>query len=105
MVGEDIDASFNPTQRARLVLHRNGHLVADSMNCDMLHGAGDCMQYCANHMTLNTGDVILTGPAGPAKSAVVGSDFVKDGDDIVCQLISEEGEVISRVQSTIKEVK
>jgi len=105
MVGEDIPASFDPTGRARLVLHKNGNLVADNMNYEMLHGAGDCMHYCANHMTMNTGDVILTGPAGPAKSAVVGSDFVKDGDEVVCQLIGEDGETISKVQTTIKEVK
>eukprot|EP00997_Jenningsia_sp_PLL12_P006396 NODE_2940_length_842_cov_91.040353_g2437_i0.p1 GENE.NODE_2940_length_842_cov_91.040353_g2437_i0~~NODE_2940_length_842_cov_91.040353_g2437_i0.p1 ORF type:complete len:205 (-),score=16.74 NODE_2940_length_842_cov_91.040353_g2437_i0:43-657(-) len=105
MVGEDIPASFDPTGRARLVLHRNGVPAADSLNCDMLHSAGDMMQYCANHMTLNTGDVLLTGPAGPCKNSIAGHDFVRDGDDVVCQLIGEDGDVISKVETTIKEIK
>jgi 2-keto-4-pentenoate hydratase/2-oxohepta-3-ene-1,7-dioic acid hydratase in catechol pathway len=105
MVGEDIPSSFDPTGRARLVLHRNGVPAADSVLCDMLHSPGDIMQYCANHFTLNTGDVILTGPAGPCKNSLIGHDFVTDGDNVVCQLIGEDGEVISKVQTQIKEIK
>ncbi|WP_141334612.1 MULTISPECIES: fumarylacetoacetate hydrolase family protein [unclassified Paenibacillus] len=86
MVGKSFD-TFTPlgpwietkldTRSLLLQTHVNGKVLQDSRSNLMIVGINHMISYLSRVMTLQPGDVILSGtPAG--------ADFIKDGDTIEC---------------------
>ncbi len=68
----------------------NGELRQDSNTSDMIFGCAELISYISRHMTLEPGDVILTGtPQGVAAgypSDVRDRYWLKDGDEVVVEV-------------------
>lgn len=89
----------NP-QNARLQTRVNGETRQDSNTADMLYDIPRCIEILSAGLTLESGDIIITGtPSGVA----LGMDppkWLQDGDVVECEI-----EGIGVLQNTVREVK
>ena len=70
----------------KLHLTVNGVTRQNGNTSNMIYSVGELVSYCSRFMSLQTGDVILTGtPAGVAKREVLG-DFLKPGDEVIATI-------------------
>lgn len=87
-LGPCIATGLNP-DRLNLIAHLNGHKTQDGASSDMISKAFDIVAYISRVMTLEPGDVILTGtPPGKGR--------IKAGDVVECR-ISGIGSIVNKV--------
>lgn len=84
-------------QTVALTLDVNGLRRQSGTTADMVFGVGDLLAYVSGLMTLEPGDVVLTGtPAGVALAAAEPRPYLRDGD-----LIEIDGGVLGRHVSPV----
>lgn len=64
----------------------NGDLRQDSTTNKMLFSIQELIEYCSRTMTLEPGDVILTGTPGGVGMALAPPSFLKSGDIVKCEV-------------------
>lgn len=67
-----------------LTLHVNGELKQVGNTADMIHGVAELISFSSRLMTLNPGDVILTGT--PAGVGATTGEFLHPGDVMVAEV-------------------
>jgi len=83
-------------QRLKLRLSVNGAVKQDSTTAGMIHGVAEIVAFASQFLSLQPGDVILTGtPAGVGKAR---GEFLKPGDTVVSS-IEGIGEITNVVES------
>lgn len=91
---DEVDDPNN--MRIRAVV--NGEVRQDSNTSDMIFHCDDIISYCSHHMTLEPGDLILTGtPEG----VILGYEedkrvWLKDGDEVIIEI-----EKLGRLSNTM----
>ncbi|KAK2459433.1 hypothetical protein APHAL10511_008544 [Amanita phalloides] len=90
-----LPASLIPDPHAlRLTLSVNGQLKQDGLTKDMIFKIPRLISHVSSIMTLEEGDVLLTGtPAG------VG--LVKPGDRVACKLLETEGKTLAELEFSV----
>lgn len=84
-------ADIGDPQKLRLTTKINGAIVQEGTTADMILSVAELIEYLSGIMTLNPGDMILTGtPAGVA--------FVAPGDQVVCE-IENIGRLSNRLEA------
>lgn len=85
-------ADIGDPQNLRLTTKINGAIVQDGTTADMILSVAELVEYLSSIMTLQPGDMILTGtPAGVA--------FVAPGDQVVCE-IENIGRLSNRLEAS-----
>jgi 2-keto-4-pentenoate hydratase/2-oxohepta-3-ene-1,7-dioic acid hydratase in catechol pathway len=71
-------------QSLELTLELNGQVMQRGSSADMVHTVAELVSFSSRLMTLNPGDVILTGtPSGVGATTGV---FLKPGDSVVAEV-------------------
>ncbi|MCJ7730167.1 MAG: fumarylacetoacetate hydrolase family protein [Sedimentisphaerales bacterium] len=71
-------------QNLEMVLKVNGEIRQKANTADMIYSAADVVSFLSFLMTLEPGDIILTGT--PAGVAVASGKFLQPGDEIECRI-------------------
>jgi 2-keto-4-pentenoate hydratase/2-oxohepta-3-ene-1,7-dioic acid hydratase in catechol pathway len=85
-------------QALRITTTVNGVTRQDSTTADLLFGVPDLVAYLSRTMTLETGDVILTGTPSGVGSGMTPPTYLNEGDIVRCE-IEKLGHVENRVMS------
>jgi 2-keto-4-pentenoate hydratase/2-oxohepta-3-ene-1,7-dioic acid hydratase in catechol pathway len=93
-----IPAKFVPnSDNLKMTLHVNGRQMMDGSTSEMLYKCDEILKVISEHITLEPGDIVLTGsPSGSAKANNV--PFLKVGDEIDAR-IEGVGELIVRMKA------
>lgn len=83
-------------QSLRMRTWVNGELRQDSSTADMVFSIEELVTYASQHLTLVSGDVILTGTPSGVISGMPGKPWLRDGD-----IVSVEVEGLGRLSNTI----
>ena len=85
-------------QRLALRTWVNGVLVQESNTADMVFGVAELISYFSRYMTLNPGDVIVTGtPQGVILGRPDGErEWLRAGDEVVCE-VEGLGRLVTRL--------
>jgi 2-keto-4-pentenoate hydratase/2-oxohepta-3-ene-1,7-dioic acid hydratase in catechol pathway len=75
----------NP-QQLRLMTRVNGEVRQDSNTSDMLYNIGRILEILSGGMTLEPGDVIITGTPSGVASGMTPPRWLKDGDVVECEI-------------------
>lgn len=89
----------NP-QRVRLVTRVNGEVRQDSTTADMLYDIGRIIEIVSGGLTLEAGDVIITGTPSGVGAGRTPPAWLKDGDVVECEV-----EGIGILRNRVVEVK
>jgi 2-keto-4-pentenoate hydratase/2-oxohepta-3-ene-1,7-dioic acid hydratase in catechol pathway len=89
----------NP-QNLRLMTRVNGEIRQDSNTSDMLYNIGRIIEILSAGMTLEPGDVIITGTPSGVASGMSPPKWLKDGDVVECEI-----EGIGVLRNRVVEVK
>jgi acylpyruvate hydrolase len=70
----------------RLTCHVNGELRQDSRTSDLIFGPGALVAFIAEAITLEPGDLVLTGTPSGVGQAMDPPRFLEDGDVVRCEI-------------------
>ncbi len=73
-------------QNTRLLTRVNGEVRQDSNTADMLYDIGRIIEIVSGGMTLEPGDVIITGTPSGVASGRTPPPWLKDGDVVECEI-------------------
>lgn len=90
------DEVGNPANGLRLMTRVNGEVRQDSTTADMIFSVGDIIAHLSQVMTLEPGDLIVTGT--PSGVGMASGTFLKAGD-----VVEVEIEKVGRVRTPIVE--
>ncbi len=78
--------SFAKPQNARLMTRVNGELRQDSNTADMLYDIGRIIEILSGGLTLEPGDVIITGTPSGVGAGRTPPAWLEDGDVVECEV-------------------
>jgi 2-keto-4-pentenoate hydratase/2-oxohepta-3-ene-1,7-dioic acid hydratase in catechol pathway len=82
-----VPARFVPKpQNVRLMTRVNGEVRQDSNTADMLYDIGRIIEIVSGGMTLEPGDVIITGTPSGVAAGRTPPPWLKDGDVVECEI-------------------
>jgi 2-keto-4-pentenoate hydratase/2-oxohepta-3-ene-1,7-dioic acid hydratase in catechol pathway len=73
-------------QNVRLMTRVNGETRQDSNTADMLYPIGRILEILSSGLTLEPGDVIITGTPSGVASGMTPPRWLKDGDVVECEI-------------------
>jgi len=87
-------------QNLRLMTRVNGEVRQDSNTADMLNNIGQIVEILSAGLTLEAGDVIITGTPSGVASGMTPPKWLKDGDVVECEI-----ENIGILRNRVREIK
>ena len=91
---------YDKPQNARLITRVNGETRQDSNTADMLYDIPRIMEILSTSMTVETGDVVITGTPSGVAMGMSPPGWLKDGDVVECEI-----EGIGVLRNRVKEVR
>lgn len=93
-------AAFGDAGQLGLRCLLNGASVQESNTRELIHKPADCVAFVSRFCTLKPGDLIFTGTPGGVGVFRKPPMFLKDGDDVVCEI-----DGIGRIQNRVQAVR
>jgi 5-carboxymethyl-2-hydroxymuconate isomerase len=86
-------------QALRLMTRVNGETVQDSSTAQMIFGVAELLAFCSRALTLEAGDLILTGTPWGCGEFMQPRRSLHDGDVVECEI-----ESLGVLRNTVREV-